>query len=178
MRRTEFNTQWTPMRRSGNTQDFLRRRLSNFGISMLVMGICFPLYYLGFFGSVGGPLNPDQLGERLASMGVSKTHILVFFLSFLIIAVTWNWIYNLASLMIGSQMTCIKKIDDEGTQCGAPVTRKKFENKKTGVMVHQYLCAHGHKRPEAHFHHVKKGALSHSLWVVSLFFCIIVFYLS
>ena len=142
---------------------------------MIVMGFCFPLYYLGLFGTVDGPLNPAQLGAKFADMGVSKTHMLVFFLSFMNIAVTWNWIFNLMSIAIGSRLTC-NKTDKEGTPCGAPVKRIKVVHKKTGSVTPLYVCSHGHKRPEAHFHPVKKGTFSHTLWVISLFFCIIVFY--
>ena len=150
----------------------------SFGLAMIVMGICFPLYYLGLFGTVEGPLNPTHLGARLAGMGVSKTHLLVLFLSLTIIAGTWNWIYNLVNLLIGSHLTCTKKVDHDGNVCGASVMRKKVMHKKTGIVVPQYVCNHGHKRPKADFHPVKKGAFSHTLWVISLLFYIIVLYLS
>ncbi len=167
-----------PSGKGKGSQDFLRQRLTNFGLTMIVMGICFPLYYLGLFGTVEGPLNPSQLGTTLAGIGVSKTHMLVLFVSFLIIAVTWNWIYNWVSLLTGSRMTCIKKVDNEGAVCGAPVSRKKVLHKKTGIVVPQYECINGHKRPEAHFHPVQKGTFSHTLWVISLLFCVIIFFLS
>jgi hypothetical protein len=61
----------------GNTsQGYLQRHLRSFGYSMIAMGICFPLYYLGLFGGVEGPLNPEQLGTSLANMGLSKVHML------------------------------------------------------------------------------------------------------
>ena len=101
-----------------NNRNYGRERLFNFGVTMIVMSICFPLYYLGLFGNVEGPLQPARLGERLASMGVSKTHMLALFLSFLIISVTWNWIYNLVSLLIGSRLICFKKVGHEGAACG------------------------------------------------------------
>jgi len=160
-----------------SSQDFLRQRLTNFGLTMIVMGVCFPLYYLGFFGSVDGPLNPSQLGERLAAVGVSKAYMLVFSLSLFIITASWNWIYNLISFFMGWRLTC-KKTTDDGAPCGTPVKRKKFTHKRNGVLVVGYLCEKGHKRPDAHFHPVKKGIPSHSLWVVTLVFCIVVFCLS
>ena len=158
-----------------SAQDFLRQRFACFGLSMIVMGICFPLYYLGLFGTEEGPLNPAQLGVKFAGIGVTKTHMMVFFFSLMIIAVTWNWIFNLVSIAIGSRLTC-NKIDKEGIPCGAPVKRIKVVHKKTGRVAPVYVCSHGHKRPEAHFHPVKKGTLSHTLWVISLLFCIVVFY--
>lgn len=144
---------------------------------MLVMILCFPLYYLGLFGSVEGPLNPARIGASLAGMGVTKTHSLVFFLSFLIIAVSWNWIYNMVSLLMGSRLTC-NKPDEEGKPCGARVERRKVEQKKTGQKGVQYVCAQGHKRPDAHFHPVQKGTFSHTVWVIALIFCVIVLFLS
>ena len=159
------------------TQKLLRQRLNRFGLSIIVMGICFPLYYLGFFGTVEGPLNPANLGMILNNIGVSKCHMFVFFLFLTIIAATWNWLYNFINLLIGLRFTC-SKTNDNGTPCNAPVTRKKIINKKTGTAAPQYVCTNGHKRPEAHFHPVKKGAFSHTLWIISLIFCIIIFYLS
>jgi hypothetical protein len=161
-----------------SSQDFLRQRLTHFGLTMIVMGICFPLYYLGLFGTVDGPLNPARLGTSLAGIGIAKIHMLALFISLLIIAVTWNWIYNWVSLLKGSRLTCIKKVDNEGDVCGALVSRKKVLNKKTGIVIPRYECINGHKLPEAHFHPVKKGTLGHTLWVISLLFCVIIFFLS
>ncbi|MBW1925321.1 MAG: hypothetical protein JRJ35_17890 [Deltaproteobacteria bacterium] len=157
---------------------YLRRRLRSIGFSMIAMGICFPLYYLGLFGGVKGPLNPEQLGTSLANMGLSKVHMLVFFISLLIFATAWNWVYNLVSLLMGARFTCAKKMDKTGEPCGVPVTRKRFVSKRTGLPVTEYVCEKGHRRSEAHFHPVKKGAVSHSLWVISLAFCAIVLFLS
>jgi len=110
-------------------------------------------------------------------MGVTKTHSLVFFLSFLIIAVSWNWIYNIVSLLMGHRLTCNKK-DEEEKPCGARVERRKAVQKKTGQKVTEYVCANGHKRPDAHFHPVQKGRFSHTVWLVALTFCVVVFFLS
>ena len=159
-------------------QSYFRKRLRSLGYSMIAMGICFPLYYLGLFGGVEGPLNPEQLGTSLSSMGVSKVHMLVFFVSLLIFATTWNWIYNLVSLLIGARLTCTKKVGKTGAPCGAPVRRKRFVSRKTGTEVTQYLCERGHRCPEAHFHPVRKGSVSHCLWMISLAFCFIVLFLS
>lgn len=167
----------TPFRRWWNSRSYIQKRLIRFCLSMLVMVICFPLYYLGLFGGVEGPLSPAQIGDRLAGMGVTRTHSMVFFLSFLIIALSWNWIYNLVSLLMGSRLTC-NKTDDQGRPCGAPVRRRRVVHKKRGNVVSQYLCTHGHKRPDAHFHPVKKGTISQTVWVISLAFCVIVFFLT
>jgi hypothetical protein len=160
-----------------NKLSFVHKRLVRMSLSTVVMILCFPLYYLGLFGSVEGPLNPARIGDSLAGMGVTKTHSLVFFLSFLIIAVSWNWIYNIVSLLMGSRLTC-NKLDEEGKPCGARVERRKVEQKKSGQKVAQYVCANGHKRPDAHFHPVRKGMVSHTVWLVALTFCVVVFFLS
>jgi len=177
MKSPQIDNQVSHFSREGDTKDFFRQRMTGFGLTMIAMGICFPLYYLGLFGSVEGPLNPGQLGKGLASMGVSKSHMLIIFLSFLIMAITWNWIYNLVSILIGSRMTC-NKTRPHNMPCGALVRRERVTRKKTGDVVTQYVCTHGHKRPEAHFHPLKKGTVSHTLWVISLLFCVIIACLS
>jgi hypothetical protein len=167
----------SPFRRWWNGLDFFQKRLVRMGLSFLVMIICFPLYYLGLFGSVQGPLNPSNLGEGLANLGVTRTHSAVFFLTLLILAVSWNWIFNLVSIAVGASLTC-KKTREDGKSCGARVERKKTVQKKTGKIVPQYVCSQGHKLPEADFHPVQKGTFSHTLWVIALVFCFIVFFLS
>ena len=160
------------------SRSFIQQRLIRFCLSMLMMVLCFPLYYLGLFGTVDGPLNPARIGESLAGLGVTRTHCLTIFLSFLIIAVAWNWIYNWVSLWTGSRLTCKRTIDDDGTVCGAAVRRNRIVHKKTGRMTDQYVCVHGHKRPDADFHPVRKGTVSHTLWVISLCFVLIALFVS
>ena len=177
MKSSQFYNQESFFKRWWKSRNFLQQRLIRFCLSMLVMVLCFPLYYLGLFGSVEGPLNPAHIGEQLAGMGVTRTHSMLLFLSFLIIAVSWNWIYNLVSMLIGARLTCKRALSDDAV-CGAAVKRSNIINKKTGQSVPQYICAEGHKRPDAHFHPVHKGTVSHSVWVISLAFCIIVFFMS
>ncbi len=148
-------------------RQFTHQRINRFILSILVMLVCFPLYYLGFFGSVEGPLQPVQIGQWLADIGVSKNHILVLFTSLTILTVTWNWIFNLSSLLIGSRLTC-KWEDRRGLICGVPVIFKKIFDKKTDRFLTQYVCSRGHKRHDAHFHPVKKGTVSHAVWMISL----------
>ncbi|MFH1954759.1 MAG: hypothetical protein ABIL06_24485 [Pseudomonadota bacterium] len=167
----------SPFSKWWNSRSFLQKRLIRVSLSMLVMVLCFPLYYLGLFGTVEGPLHPARIGDALAGMGVTKTHAMVLFLSFLIISVTWNWIYNLVSYLAGSRLTC-NKTDESGHPCGARAERRRVAHRKTGLTAPQYVCAQGHKRPEAHFHPVQKGTFSHTLWVMALIFCVIVFFLS
>jgi hypothetical protein len=108
---------------------YIRKRTQSMGLSMVVMGVSFLLYYLGLFGNVDGPLAPETLGKSLAGMGVEKVHMLLFFLSFFIIAMTWNHIFNLVTYITGSSTSP-----------------------------------------------VKKGVVSHTVWVVALVFCVILRY--
>jgi hypothetical protein len=78
---------------------------------------------------------------------------------------------------MGHRLTCNKK-DEEGKACGARVERRKAVQKKTGQKVTEYVCANGHKRPDAHFHPVQKGRFSHTVWLVALTFSVVVFFLS
>lgn len=172
----EFNRE-NPFRRWWNTRTFLQKRMIRFCVSMIVMILCVPLYYAGFFGTVDGPLHPSRIGDSLAGMGVTRTHSALFFLSLVIIAVAWNWIFNLVSYLGGARLTC-NKMDEEGTPCGARVERRKVVQKKTGQSVHQYVCQKGHKRPDANFHPVQKGTISHTVWVIAAAFCVIVLFLS
>ncbi|WP_300455773.1 hypothetical protein [Desulfobacula sp.] len=154
--------------------DYIRKRTQCFGMSMMVMGVSFFLYYLGLFGNVEGPLSPGKIGASLAGIGVTKAHALMFFLSFFIIAMTWNHLYNLVSLMMGSRLTCNHK-NKEGHICGA-LTRKiktGTDKKKGGV---RYTCVNGHTCFNAGFRPVKKGSVSHTVWVTALLFCVIILY--
>ncbi|MBW2051838.1 MAG: hypothetical protein JRI85_06295 [Deltaproteobacteria bacterium] len=161
-----------------NNKNYVRKRLSNFSFTMIIMGISFILYYLGLFGNEAGPLQPEQLGENLAALGVSKIHIFLFFLSVFIITIVWNWMFNLICLLVGLRLTCTKKVNNESAVCGASVKRKKAVHKKTGVIITRYVCSHGHERSQVTFNQVKKGSVGHTLWVISLLFCIMAFYLT
>jgi hypothetical protein len=177
MKLSQTQHEESTFRKWWNSRSFIQRRMIRLCLSILVMLICFPLYYLGFFGGVEGPLNPSEIGDALARMGVTKTHSMIFFPTLLIVSVSWNWIYNLVSLVMGARLTC-NKADDRGHPCGASVKRSKAIRKKTGKSVTQYVCLKGHKRPDAHFHPVRKGTVSHTLWVIALAFCVVVFFLS
>lgn len=162
-------------RRWWRSRDPLQQRLLRMCLSLLVMVLCFPLYYAGFFGTQEGPLNPAAIGDRLAGLGVSQTHAMVIFTTLLIAAVTWNWIFNAASLAAGHRLTC-SHLDDGGKVCGARATRRKVTRKLTGRTVVEYTCPRGHRRAEAHFHPVRKGTLSHCLWLLTVFFCLVVYF--
>jgi hypothetical protein len=160
-----------------NSRNFIQKRMLRMCLSILVMVLCFPLYYLGFFGTVEGPLNPAHIGETLANMGVTRIHSMVIFLTFMIIAVSWNWIFNFVSILMGSRLSC-SRTNATGKPCGEKVTRERILDRKSGKKVFQYTCEKGHKRNNAHFHPMKKGTISHSLWLISVAFCVIVFFMS
>ena len=140
---------------------------------MIVMGASFGLYYLGLFGTVDGPLAPARMGTTLAEMGVNQRHVIVMLLSVLIAAVSWNWVYNFASLISGQRMTCNAVDKATAEVCGAAVQRYKHVSKRGGQTVVEYRCPHGHRRPEAHFHPVRKGTLSHTIWIGCAIFTLI-----
>lgn len=165
------------LQNKSETGTSIHQRTNRFLISLLMMLICFPLYYLGLFGGVEGPLQPAQIGQWLAGSGVSRSHILIMFAAVMVLAVTWNWAFNLLSLVIGTRLTC-NRTNEHGLPCGVPVTRKKVIDKKTGSVYSQYSCIHGHNSPSAHFHPVKKGAVSHTVWIISLAGCLTVLWLS
>jgi len=170
-------SQGSPLQKWWRSRTFIQKRLIRFCMSMIVFILCLPLYHAGLFGTVEGPLNPGRIGESLAGMGVTRTHSAIFFLSILIIAVAWNWIFNLVSYFAGARLTC-NKADGNGQSCGARVERRKVIQKKSGQSVPQYVCEKGHKRPDAHFHPVQKGTVSHTVWVVAAVFCGVVLFLS
>ena len=161
---------------TGNGQPrsgFVGSRLHNFGLTMVVMGASFVLYYLGLFGTVDGPLNPGNMGTAMAGLGVTQRHVIMVLLSILVFALCWNWVFNLTSALVGARMTC--KADGKGgdATCGAPVKRTRHLSKRTGQAVVEYVCASGHRRSEAHFHPIKKGAVSNTVWIACLAFVFI-----
>lgn len=115
---------------------FVQTRLQHFGLSMIVMGISFLLYYLGLFGGVEGPLEPAKIGDALASLGVSNYHVLGTCLLFMIISLTWNHAYNAYQSLL--------RRNDTGSRPGP----------------------------------VRKGTVSHFLWVMWLTFSAMVGYLA
>jgi hypothetical protein len=154
--------------------DYIRKRTKCFGMSMMVMGVSFFLYYLGLFGNVEGPLAPGNIGASLSGIGVTKAHALMVFLSFFIISMTWNHLYNLISFIMGSRLACIGKTDD-GHICGASTQKiTTATGKKKGVV--RFKCASGHTCSNAGFNPVKKGVISHTVWVIALLFCVIILY--
>ena len=156
---------------------FGQQRLRNFGITMIVMGISLFLYYLGLFGGIDGPLNPSQLGTRLAAWSVSKVDILIISTGVTLLTLIWNWVYNLACFLLGTRRTC-GHIDDSGNICGEKVKQEKRIHANDNKPDSRYVCAMGHTRSDARFYPLKKGSISHILWMISMIFLLVVFYFS
>ena len=151
-----------------------QQRLVHFGITMIVMGVCFLLYYLGFFGGVDGPLNPAQLGEHLSASGVSRLHLVIAAAVLVLLSLSWNWIFNLVCLRLGWRLTC-SRVNEQAGICGAMVRRQAAPQKKNSKGTQRYVCTQGHTQRKAHFHPLKKGTIGHMLWVTSLILAVIVF---
>jgi hypothetical protein len=154
---------------SYNRPGFIQGRLHNFGLTMMVMGASFGLYYLGLFGTVDGPLRPDRIGDHLAAIGFSNRHLLILLVALMGIAIVWNWLYNAICRLLGKRLACACRMDGGDGFCAAPVRR---------VRRGHYVCAAGHTRPDARFQALKKGTVAHFLWMMFLVFSAIVVYLT
>lgn len=146
----------------------LQRRLSYFGLNLIVMAVSFMLYYMGFFGRVEGPLSPHNIGKSIASLGITSNGVQAIVCILFLIALTWNWIFNLLAHLVGQRLTCShakgKKL------CGELVQRSRAPE---GHWV--YTCPHGHCRKEAHFHPLRKGTFANSVLMVTLAICVAYF---
>ncbi|RJQ84154.1 MAG: hypothetical protein C4519_05555 [Desulfobacteraceae bacterium] len=148
---------------------FIQTRLQNFGLTMIVMGASFILYYLGLFGGVEGPMTPAYIGERLAAAGFTNRHLLILLLSCMLIAIVWNWLYNGICFLSGRRLTCACRLKEDGRLCAVAVRR----DRDCG-----HVCSAGHRRPKVRFHPVKKGTVAHFVWMMFMVFSGIVIYLS
>ena len=158
-------------------KDYVAMRLRNFGVSIIVMVVCFTLYYLGMFGGVEGPLEGKRLGETLLYYGLNQYHLLAVFLVLLAVAVSWNWIINYAARVRGTRLTCIRTSEEDGIQhvCGAEAKRIRQPGKNGRTEI-RYQCAKGHVLREARFHAVKKTAVTHTLWMIAATWCAMLVY--
>lgn len=154
-------------------KDFAAMRLRNFGVSIIVMVVCFTLHYMGLFGGVEGPLEGKRLGETLVTIGFTKYHLLGCFLALLVVSVTWNWIFNYVAKLRGTRLTCIRISDEDGFKkvCGAPARRTETQKGRDGKTEYRYRCAHGHVLRQAKFHPIKKTAITHTIWMIVATWC-------
>ncbi len=158
-------------------EELASRQLKKFGISMLVLAVSIGLYYLGFFGSVDGPLHPARLGEMLNHCGVTKIHLLITFIILFAATLAWNWIYNLINRWTGKRFICLYK-DKSGKTCGATATLQKIHGQKANTNNRVFVCEKGHTNASAQFLPIKKGKWGYTLSAAMLtVVCGIMFYI-
>jgi hypothetical protein len=143
--------------------NYAQRWKAGFGLNMIVMAVCFALYYLGFFGRVDGPLSMANIGRALSDVGFTVGSFQAMLVFLFVIALTWNWVLNLVAHLTGQRLTCTKGSPQEGF-CGELVQRRKDDSGKNWA----YTCPRGHCRNDAHFHPIRKGKLANSLLMASL----------
>ena len=137
-------------------EELANRQLKKFGISMSVMAVSIGLYYLGFFGSVDGPLHPARMGENLSRLGFTQIHLLITFSVLFTVTLVWNWIYNLINRWTCRGFTCLHK-DKSGKTCGAATKIQKTHDRKSNANNRLFLCDKGHTSTHAQYLPVKKG---------------------
>jgi hypothetical protein len=151
---------------------YMQRWKTKFGLNMIVMAICFALYYLGLFGGVEGPLTVTNIGRGLAEAGLTSDHFQALLVALFAIALCWNWVVNLLAHATGQRLTCSAGGPEQGF-CGAPVERARPAGDAAEWV---YTCAHGHRRAEAHFHPVRKGTAANTVLLVSLVCCLMYYF--
>lgn len=161
---------------NSNSSDYFRKRLQGFSVTLIVMGLSFLLYYLGMFGGVDGPLNPEKISSTLNTSGFTRMHLSVITGLIALAAVTWNWVFNLFNYFSGTNLTCNKKMTGGKKLCGENVVKTKTRQRKTGVKIDQYVCPKGHVLSTANFNPLKKGTLGHVVWISSLMLFLTVMY--
>ncbi len=144
-------------------RSFARRWKYRFGLNMIVMAVCFGLYYLGFFGRVERPLSMANIGRGLAGMRFTVASFQGVLIAVFVILLTWNWVLNLIAHLAGQRLTCSQGSREQGF-CGKLVERRRGRDGKSWV----YACPNGHLRSEAHFHPIRKGQLANSLLAAGL----------
>lgn len=167
MKDTPDNNTILPLPAGENLKpDSFQQRMRRVSLNMAVMGASVALYYLGFFGRVDGPLNPTRIGAKLAALGFTGRHLLIALPIVLIIAITWNWLYNSICRLSGRRMTCLFHSNNDATYCALPVRP---------VQRNLFVCEAGHRCTAARFHPLKKGAFAHFTWMILLVFSVIAY---
>ena len=115
-------------------EDLARQQLRRFGWSMISLAVCISLYYLGFFGTTEGPMNPARLGMKMAEFGVNRTHVILVLAAIFLVSIAWNWIYNL----IGRVRF---RSGDTTREAGANASTKTYQPIKKGVWGHTLWMA-------------------------------------
>ena len=150
----------------------MQRWKAKFGLNMIVMAVCFALYYLGLFGGVEGPLTVANIGRCLAEAGLTSDHFQILLLAVFVAALCWNWAVNLLAHATGQRLTCSAGSPGQGF-CGESVERMR----KTGGDGWEYVCPKGHRRAAAHFHPVTKGTAANTVLLISLVCCLMYYFI-
>lgn len=146
---------------SADKMDYGKSRMTKFGLSMVVLAVCLILYYLGFFGTYEGPLNPQNIGQTLDAWGLSKAHVAYLFMVLFVLLLIWNWLFNIISILTGKRFFCLV-VGPDGKRCEAKVSRKKRIDAEGRKSI-RYICENGHVSAKAHFYPVKKGPWGYCL---------------
>ncbi len=108
-------------------------------VTLASLGGSIGLYYLGFFGTVEGPLNPEKISAAVAGSNIGSGHLLAGLFLIFLVSISWNWVYNMINRI---------KIDRAATGHSQSAGKQKIE--------------------PVTFQPVRKGPWSHTIWAGSL----------
>ncbi|EMS80738.1 hypothetical protein [Desulfotignum phosphitoxidans] len=117
----------------------IRQQAMRLMVTLVSLGGSIWLYYLGFFGTVEGPLNPEKIGAAMAGKNIAPGHLLAGLFLIFLVSISWNWVYNLIH-RIKIERAASRHPQAAGKQKNEPVT----------------------------FQPVRKGPWSHTIWAGAL----------
>ncbi len=117
----------------------IRQQVTRLLVTLVSLGGSIGLYYLGFFGTLEGPLNPEKISAALAGSNIGPGHLLAGLFLIFLVSISWNWVYNMFN-RIKVDRAATRHSQTAGKQKIAPVT----------------------------FQPVRKGPWSHTIWAGSL----------
>lgn len=117
----------------------IRHQMKRLVLTLASLGGSIGLYYLGFFGTMEGPLNPEKISAALAGGTIVPGHLIAGLFLIFLISISWNWVYNMFN-RIKIDRAATRHSQTAGKQKIAPVT----------------------------FQPVRKGPWSHTIWAGSL----------
>jgi hypothetical protein len=117
----------------------IRHQVIRTVVTLASLGGSIGLYYLGFFGTVEGPLNPEKISAAVADSNIGAGHLLAGLFLIFLVSISWNWVYNLINRI---------KIDRAATRHSQSAGKQKIE--------------------PVTFQPVRKGPWSHTIWAGSL----------
>lgn len=117
----------------------IRQQVMRLVVTLASLGGSIGLYYLGFFGTLEGPLNPEKISAAVADSDIGPGHLLAGLFLIFLVSISWNWVYNLINRI---------KIDRAATRHMQTAGKQKIE--------------------PVTFQPVRKGPWSHTIWAGSL----------